>query len=159
MAEIVFTRIDDRLIHGQVITGWLRHSGANRILIVDDLVAKDSFMLGILEMAAPPGINVVALTTEDAITKLKSDDWSDKVLILTKTPKPVLDMVNADIPIHHLNVGGMGFKTNRKKIYRNIQATEEEVSDLKTLQEKGVKVEFRVVIDQKAIALDEVLNN
>lgn len=159
MAEIVFTRIDDRLIHGQVITGWLRHSGADRILIVDDLVAQDSFMLGILEMAAPPGINVVALTTEEAIAKLKSNDWSDKVLILTKTPKPVLDLVDSGIPIHHLNVGGMGFKTGRSKLYRNIQATEEEVEDLKMLQDKGVKVEFRVVIDHKAVTLNEVLNN
>jgi PTS system mannose-specific IIB component len=157
MANIVFSRIDDRLIHGQVITGWLSYSGAERILIIDDLVAKDPFMLGVLEMAAPPGVDVTALTIEDSITKLKSDDWDQKILILTKTPHPILALVNNGVPIDFLNVGGMGSKPGRKKLYRNIQATEEEIEILKTLQAKGTNVEFRVVIEHKPLTLDEVL--
>lgn len=158
MANIVFTRIDDRLIHGQVITGWLRYSNANSILIVDDQVAKDDFMLGVLEMSAPPNTKVIAMTISDAITMLKEDSSDEKILILTKTPKPVLELVQGGLKIEHLNVGGMGYKVGREKLYRNIHASNEEIEDLKTLDSLGVNVEFRVVIDHKAIPLKEVIS-
>ena len=44
MKDIVWTRIDDRLIHGQVMTQWIQHCGANEVVIVDDGVAKDTFI-------------------------------------------------------------------------------------------------------------------
>ncbi|MBE6083621.1 MAG: PTS sugar transporter subunit IIB, partial [Tissierellaceae bacterium] len=56
MANIVLTRIDDRLIHGQVMTAWVKQTKATRIIIIDDVVAKDDFMKKVLTMAAPPGI-------------------------------------------------------------------------------------------------------
>ena len=43
MKNVVLTRIDDRLIHGQVVTGWVKKTECSRILVVDDQVAKDPF--------------------------------------------------------------------------------------------------------------------
>ena len=59
MADIVLIRADFRLIHGQVITKWAKQTMANKILIVDDMLAKDSFMSSIYTMSAPPGMEVV----------------------------------------------------------------------------------------------------
>ena len=66
MAEIQVIRADFRLIHGQVITKWIRQTPANKILIIDDVLAKDSFMSSIYVMAAPPGIEVMIDTVDDA---------------------------------------------------------------------------------------------
>lgn len=158
MKDIVFVRIDDRLIHGQVVTGWMRQTLANRIVIVDDKVAKDDFMLQILKMAAPPKVDVRAYTVEDGIKLLLKDPkQNEKVLILVKTPEIILDLVEAGVDIKHLNVGGMGSKPGRDKLFRNIQASEKEIESLKKLSQIGVEVEFRVVVENKGVSLEDVL--
>lgn len=48
MSKIVLSRIDDRLIHGQVMTAWVQHVGGNEIVIVDDKVAKDPFLSAVI---------------------------------------------------------------------------------------------------------------
>ena len=53
MGEIVLVRIDDRLIHGQVMTAWVKETGANQIIIVDDEVSKDLFMSEVMKASAP----------------------------------------------------------------------------------------------------------
>ncbi len=57
-------RIDDRLIHGQVVTFWSRRLNINRIVIASDEVAQDSFLKKVLKMTAPPGMKVNVLTQE-----------------------------------------------------------------------------------------------
>ncbi|EFQ69431.1 PTS system, IIB component [Enterococcus faecalis TX0470] len=59
MSKIVLTRVDSRLIHGQVVTKWLQQSGANEILVVSDELEQDEFLQSIYLMAAPPGGSVV----------------------------------------------------------------------------------------------------
>ncbi|MET1239102.1 PTS sugar transporter subunit IIB, partial [Enterococcus faecalis] len=59
MSKIVLTRVDSRLIHGQVVTKWLQQSGANEILVVSDELEQDEFLQSIYLMAAPPGVSVV----------------------------------------------------------------------------------------------------
>jgi D-glucosaminate-specific PTS system IIB component len=66
MANIKLTRVDFRLIHGQVITKWCNQVSANRIVIIDDALYNDSFMRSIYEMAAPPNIAVEVYTVEKA---------------------------------------------------------------------------------------------
>ena len=53
MQNLVLTRIDDRLIHGQVMTAWIKNRKANQVVIVDDDVANDEYMIDVLEMAIP----------------------------------------------------------------------------------------------------------
>lgn len=160
MMDIVFVRIDDRLIHGQVVTGWMRHTSANRIVIVDNEVAKDEFMLQILKMAAPPNVDVRAYTVEDSINLLKGEPTSpnEKVLILAKNPGVILALVEAGVAITDLNVGGMGSKPGRKPLYKNIQASQDEIEDFIKLSNLGVNIEIRVVVNNKPVSLEEVLS-
>ena len=62
MENLLLVRIDDRLIHGQVMTAWMKTLPAKQIIVIDDKVAKDDFMLFVLQNAAPSGIKVIALT-------------------------------------------------------------------------------------------------
>ena len=65
-AEIVHARIDYRLIHGQVITKWLKQCGANRIIIIDDTLSKDAFLGQVYKMAAPTGVQVDIVSVKQA---------------------------------------------------------------------------------------------
>ena len=82
MRNIVLARIDDRLIHGQVVTAWVKQTNGNRIVIADDPLTKDTFMQRLLKAAAPPGITVDILTTADAINFLKEAPESGENIIL-----------------------------------------------------------------------------
>ena len=62
MKNLVLTRIDDRLIHGQVMTSWIKNKGANQVVIVDDGTANDQYMIEVLEMAIPEEIAIGIFT-------------------------------------------------------------------------------------------------
>lgn len=83
MANITLTRIDSRLIHGQVIVKWSRIANGNRIVIVDDELEKDSFMVDIYQMAAPSGMSVEIYSTTRAAEEFKKDKMGEgKILLL-----------------------------------------------------------------------------
>lgn len=158
MSKIVLTRIDDRLIHGQVMTAWLNYTGANRIIIVDDLVAKDEFIISILKMAVPAGIKVNIYDIATAATKLQEEnDSNDKIIILVKTPQTIYALLEKGVEIESINIGGMGAMPGRKKFYRNISASEEEKELFKKIIEKGVDVGIRIIPDNNEVKVDRIL--
>ena len=73
MKNILVARIDDRLIHGQVMTAWVKSYPINHILIVDDELAKNQFMLNIYKAAMPAGIKVSITSKAGGVELLKQD--------------------------------------------------------------------------------------
>lgn len=147
MLNIVLTRIDDRLIHGQVVTAWSKVTKANRIIVVDDEVALDDFMVRILKMAAPSAFKIGIHTIADASGILKGEDTGERVIILVKTPKTVEALMDNGVEIKELNLGGMGATQGRKQLYRNISISDDEKSCFKRLIERGVHVYVQIVPD------------
>ncbi|MDR5585970.1 MULTISPECIES: PTS sugar transporter subunit IIB [Clostridium] len=156
MLNIVLTRIDDRLIHGQVATAWSKITKATKIIVVDDAVAQDPFMEMVLKSAAPSSIKVEIYGVNDAINALNKDDDGERVIVLIKTPMPVLSLVKAGVAIKELNLGGMGAKQGRKQFYKNISVSDEEKEAFKELKELGVNVFVQIVPDAKQIQLDKI---
>lgn len=158
MSEIVLTRIDDRLIHGQVMTAWVKKTRANQILIIDDEVAKDDFMSEILKMSAPAGFDIVVKGLEDAVTFLNEQETENKrLIILVKAPITIDVIVEKGIVIDKLVVGGMGAKANRRVLYKNISASDEERATFKKLIDRGIPVVIHIIPDQKEIDLSKYL--
>jgi len=158
MSEIVLTRIDDRLIHGQVMTAWVKKTRANQILIIDDEVAKDDFMSEILKMSAPAGIDIVVKGQVDAVSFLKAQDKEKKrLIILVKAPATIAAIVEKGIEIDKLVVGGMGAKANRRVLYKNISASDEERTTFKKLIDRGIPVLIHIIPDQKETDLSKYL--
>lgn len=156
MLNIVLTRIDDRLIHGQVATAWSKITKATKIIVVDDAVAQDPFMEMVLKSAAPSSIKVEIYGVNDAINALNKDDDGERVIVLVKTPMPILSLVKAGVGIKELNLGGMGAKQGRKQFYKNISVSEEEKDAFKELMALGVNVYVQIVPDAKQISLDKL---
>ena len=157
MKNIVYSRVDDRLVHGQVMTAWVQTTGANCVVIVDDKVAKDTFLQMVMKQSMPGKIKLEVLTIEQAVTYLTKDDPKLKLFILVKTPNVVLDLVEKGVAFRSLGVGGMGAKPERSTLYRNISASEDEKAALVKLQEKGLDVFFQVTPDTNKVQLSSVL--
>lgn len=158
MSEIVLTRIDDRLIHGQVMTAWVKKTRANQILIIDDEVAKDEFMSEVLKMSAPSGIDIFVKRVNEAIIFIKEELAENaRLIILVKGPAVIDSLLENGISINKLIVGGMGAKADRKVLYKNISASEDERKVFKNIIDRGVPVSIHIIPDQKETDLAKYL--
>lgn len=154
MSNIVLARIDDRLIHGQVMTAWIHELNVDEILIIDDATFKNSFLTSVMKSAIPSNIKLSIYDTDGGLEYIKES--KSNLILLVKTPNIILELINNGVVINKLNVGGMGSKPGRSKLYRNISATEEEVHILKEINEKGTDVFIQVVPSDKRVMLEEV---
>ena len=154
--SVVFYRIDDRLIHGQVMTGWSRTYKAQRIIVVDDATAANDFLCQVMAMSVPKGMEVLACSEQDGLQAILNDDPDKRTIVLTKTPAVMLSLLKGGAPMKELNVGGMGFLPGRKMVLRNIQISPEELGQLQEIAAAGVRVFCQIVPDGKMIELDKV---
>jgi len=150
-------RVDDRLIHGQVVAVWLRAVGADRILIVDDKVAADPFLVDVLTLAAPTGVPVEVLdVAAGAVRARELAGAPDAAFVLVKTPIAALALVRAGVPMEVVNLGGMGAGPGRRALYRTISASDDERAALRRIEAMGIPVEIRIAADDRPIAFASV---
>lgn len=155
--SVRLVRVDDRLIHGQVVAVWLRSVGADRIVIVDDRVAADPFLVEVLTLAAPADVAVeVVGVAAGAARVAELVTAADRAFVLVKTPTTALALLRAGVPIDVLNVGGMGAGPGRRPLYRNISASEDERAALREIEAAGTRVEIRVVPDDRPVPFTSV---
>ena len=148
MKHIVWTRIDDRLIHGQVMTQWIQYTEAHEVLIIDDGVAKDSFLQMVMKSSVPGKISLKVLSVKDAIGYLNEDGKHEKIIILVKTPVVLDELSDAGVRLKSINVGGIGAKAGRKPMFKNISVSEEEKEAFRNLLNKGINVFLRVIVTE-----------
>lgn len=147
---IKMLRIDDRLIHGQIVTAWAKNIQAEKIWIVDDGVAKDDFVKGIMHMVAPGDRELIITGLADMPSMAeKLDSELGNTLILVKFPYVAKEIFKAGIKLNELNIGGIGASPVRQKLFKNISASEAEKQTLKEIQDMGINVFFQVTPDEK----------
>jgi PTS system mannose-specific IIB component len=145
-------RVDDRLIHGQVVAIWLKALRAERIVIVDDRTAADEFLREILELAAPPGVPVEVHDVERGTQRVRDLAAApEPIFVLMRSPLTAVRLREAGVEFPLLNVGGMGAGPGRKVLYRNISASPEEIAAMRRLEEMGTTVELRIVENDRPV--------
>ena len=150
-------RVDDRLIHGQVVAIWLKALNARRIVIVDDRTARDEFVSEVIKMAAPPGVAVEIHAVADGIERVAQlVDSPEPAFVLMRSPVTALALREAGVEFPVLNVGGIGAGPGRKPLYRNISASPEELAAMRALESMGTAVELRIVENDRPVAFKSV---
>lgn len=149
---IEMLRIDDRLVHGQIVTAWAKSLHINRIWVIDDEVSKEPFLMNVMHMVAPADTELVITSTEEISTLIDNMEGSQKnTLILVKVPEVAKMVFDAGMKKKELNIGGMGANAERKKLYKNISASKEEIDQLNELKNNGIVVYFQVTPNDKRL--------
>ncbi|GAK48160.1 PTS system, mannose-specific IIB component [Secundilactobacillus oryzae JCM 18671] len=150
--KIKLARIDNRLLHGQVATGWVNMVKPNRIFIVSDTVVNDALRKTLLVQAAPAGIKANVLSVDRAI-KAYSDERLDslQVLLLTEGPRDMERLVEGGISIPEINVGNMTFEEGKTIIASNLSVNDDDVAAFKSLNEHGTKLSRQQVPGDSAV--------
>ena len=155
--NLVFTRVDDRLIHGQVMTAWLKtYSNAKQILIVDDETSKDPFMQQMFSLLVPKGVSITIQNVDDATATLKNG-LAEPTVMLVKYPLTIKRLIDNGVDIDYFNIGGMGMTKGRKKFFQNISMSDEERQICKELTDKGVRIEIQIVPAQSMYEVSKLL--
>lgn len=143
---IALARIDDRLIHGQVVVGWVKHVGANCIAVANDVIAADPVQKALLPMAVPPEIEVAIYRVTEAAKKFSSGAHAgQKVILLFSTPGDVLRFLQEGGALAELNVGGMRFAPGKAQVHNSLSLSEEDVRAIEGLAQRGLKMTVQMV--------------
>ena len=159
MKNIVLARVDDRLIHGEVVSVWTPSLQVNRIIIVDDEVAADTFNKRVIKALAPNGVrcNVYSVERGADILQRDSKEASERVMVLTKTPITYDRMADLGLKLTDVNLGGMGLRDERTPFIKNVACSPDEIQSIKNLREKGTQVYYQLVPEQQVIEVDGYL--
>ena len=153
MAVIRLVRVDNRLIHGQVATGWISKSGANKIVVVDDRSATNELMRDVLELATPPGIHLDVYTVAQAAEEWKKDQFgAGSVMVILKSIPYAFDAYQKGFGFAELQIGGTISGAGRKVLEGAVSLNPEEFEMLQKLSEAGVEVTIQQTVQTKITA-------
>ena len=155
---LVLHRIDDRLIHGQVVVGWGQPLDIRFIVLVDDDVAASEWEQELYRMGAPPEMDVYFVNVDAAIAKLPTFRADARHgILLTGDIETMRRLVDAG-GISSINLGGIHHRAGRSQRLRYVFLNETEETALRDLAARGVSVTAQDVPGARPIPLDDILN-
>ena len=144
--SLVLARIDQRLIHGIVVTQWAGAVKAKRLMVVDDEISKYEVQKSAMRMSKPAGTGMSIIDTQKAITNFNNGKYdSHNVFLIVKEPSTLLKLMDGGVSIPKVNIGIMFDGPDKKTVKRMVSVSENEVADLKAIQDRGVPVTFHYV--------------
>lgn len=150
---ISFVRVDDRVIHGQIVTAWSKEFSCDGIIGIDDKIANDPVLVNVFKGAAT-GVKVWLFDVDTAIEKLPKVIASDKkYFIIAKNPMTLKRVIDGGISLNNLNnnkiiVGPMHFREGGKTIGPNACVMQEDIIAFDCLEKKHT-IEFKLVPTSK----------
>ena len=123
---IIATRIDGRLIHGQVANLWTTTKlNISRIMIIDDAVAQNDIEKQGLKLACPPGEKLSILPIDKAANNIKEGKYDTRrLLIVARRPENFLRLVEYSVSLPEHNVGIMSQTPETRSVTRSINVVE-----------------------------------
>ncbi len=152
-------RIDDRLIHGQVVIGWVNFLHSERVILCDDSVAENEWEKELYLSSVPGNLETLIFSTKEFAQKCKSKSLEfSKTIVLVNSPFTIEDLVKQDVKIEQINVGGIHYKSGRKEFLPYLFLNEQEVESFKRLMAQGIRFFCQDVPSAKPIPLEKVLS-
>ncbi|MDR3049031.1 MAG: PTS sugar transporter subunit IIB [Elusimicrobiota bacterium] len=143
---ISIVRIDDRLIHGQIIQGWLQGSDISALAVASDAAAKDIMWQNLMSMSVPEHIELKVASVENLAEIILSGYFENKnAMLLISCPKDILTILKKGLKIDSINVGGMRYSEGKNKVLYNIYADDGDIADLKEISLMGIALEGRLL--------------
>ena len=156
--KYVFARIDTRLLHGQVATGWTKAMNPNRIIVVSDSVAKDNLRKNMIAQAAPSGVKANTVPIKKMIEVAKDPRFGNtKAMLLFETPQDALAAIKGGVDIKELNVGSMAYSNGKVNVNQVLAMDQKDIDTFKELKELGVKFDVRKVPSSSPENMDSLL--
>ena len=151
-------RIDDRLIHGQLVEGWVNYLKATCILVADDVVASNSVQRTIMELSVPQGLQVyIGSVAETCLRSRTAGRDAGHAIVVFSRPVDVLRALDAGMECRTLNIGGMHYVPGKRKLLEVLAVNDADLAALQSIAGRGIKITIQAVPTQRPIPLEKVL--
>ena len=155
----VLARVDTRLLHGQVATGWTKTTNPNRIIIVSDKVSKDNLRKNMIKQAAPAGVHAHVVPLKKMVEVEKDPRFGDtRALLLFETVEDALAAVKAGVPLKEINLGSSAYKDGKVNVTKALSFDQQDIDAIKELEKMGVKFDVRGVPGDKPADINELVD-
>lgn len=148
-----FLRIDDRLIHGQVIVGWLPEIRPNRLVVVNDKISEDFMRQELMALSVPPEVELTFFSTSE----ISADAVSEQSFILVASPRDAWACLEKGIVPRRFNVGGMHSRDSKEEIFEALHVDHEDRQYFDKLLEAGVNPVFQPTPQNEPMPLSDIL--
>ena len=144
--SLVLARVDQRLIHGIVVTQWAGATKAKRLMVVDDEVSKDDIQKAAMRMSKPAGTGMSIIDTETAIKNFKAGKYDNhNVFMIVREPSTLVKLAENGVVIPKVNIGIMFDGEGKKTVKKMVSVDEAEVNDFKKWVSMNIPVTFHYV--------------
>ena len=152
---ISLVRVDNRLIHGQVVEAWLPHLKVARVAVADDEAAQNPLIRAAMALAVQPSVEVVIQPLRDFnFERITRDEV--RTLVLVRDVKDAVEAKERGLKLTRLNLGNVHFATGRRQVSASVFLSQEELDQLKLLAQDGVTVDARGVPSEKPVSFAEM---
>lgn len=156
---VVLTRIDDRLIHGQVVEGWVNFLKATCIVVADDDVASNALQRSIMELSVPQGLKVFIGNVADICEQLRAKELdAERIILLFSKPSDVLRALITGLGCQAINIGGMHYVPGKRKLMDVLAVDDLDLKALREIAALGINVAVQSVPTQRPLPLDKVFS-
>ncbi len=156
--DVQLFRIDDRLIHGQVVLGWAKYLESRSIVLCDDAVAQNEWERELYLSCIPSDLEALIMNIPETSKYLNDGIINpDRTIVLVKSPGVILLLAEQGFLPAKINVGGIHFAEDRRRYLSYLFLTDAEVEELKILSEKGCRITCQDVPTGRIYTLEEIL--
>ncbi len=134
-------RIDDRLIHGQVVIGWAKHLKSKCLLLCDDEIAISSWEKELYLTCVCDDLTALVLNAKETCEYvLNGNDDLTRTIILVKSPKIVFELIEVGYKPNTINIGGLHYMGEREEYLPYLYMDQTEISDFSNLMEQNISI-------------------
>ena len=156
--EYVLARVDTRLLHGQVATGWTHTTQPNRIIVVSDTVCHDKLRTSMIKQAAPNGVRVSVAPIKNMAKANNDPRFGDtRAMLLFESVEDALAAVKAGVEVKEINLGSSAYKEGKVNVTKALSFDQTDVDSIKELQSMGVKFDVRGVPADSPANIDDLI--
>ncbi len=155
---VKLARIDDRLIHGQVILGWVPAVKPDRIVVANDRVAGSDWERKFYSSCVPPEVNVSFATVADAARQISADLFkTEQLIVLLESAQDTLAFISGGIELKEVNVGGLHYREGSVELLPFVFLVHEERNALRELVKRGVTLSAQDVPSNPAKIINSLV--
>lgn len=148
---IIFARVDDRLIHGQIVQAWLPELNVDEVVIAFSKENESRLNQGLLRLSLPYEYDLAVLDSAAAARHTTESDR--RIFLLMGSLKEAAELIQNGVQFKSINIGGMHFKDGAQKLADNVFLDQEDKRFLKLIRDLGINIETRAVPSSPSVSV------
>ncbi|MBI5886398.1 MAG: PTS sugar transporter subunit IIB [Deltaproteobacteria bacterium] len=151
---IILVRVDDRLLHGQIICSWVPHLKADALIVASDYAAEDVLTNQIMQACSCNELSVVVMKVDDAVrrARLCARNVNERAIVILGDIKDALRLYNGGVRFTSLNIGNVHHERDGRALTASVILNREDEACIGELEALGITIDIRDVPGRKPVS-------